>query len=463
MAINDGFYWCKNVLKKQLKLALGIYLSIAIVLSPIFLMSSANAANLNGWQVGVSGYLGGGKVGLEAVKDVMLNGQKHTKRSTSSLSVPALRVAKVLAGGVGAVALAEAVTMLLGAGVDWVLDPANSRVLYTDPQNPIPPTDPSVQYIYESSSAIGSVRQFSSLNLLCSYIKSVRNFSASDTCSLDTNQDGTVSGRVVVVGSNGVSYGQFGSRVANPAYNPSADKPEENQKSIPLTTVAAQVISNADSHSNPDQRRAAVATVEAAAQDIINEAEQDDSKSRPLTTPLESNASTATTESATGTATKPNTANPQAPPEVADIALEFPVFCSWAPTVCQAAQVVISFPPTLTNWWETAKGKAESWASSISESWAVAKEWATSEPQKDSNEFEFEDLNIDADQVNLSGSNTCPQDSVSFSVMGKSVTLDMPYQPVCDALSFFKPAVLLVGAVASVYIVAGVRKEEDQA
>jgi hypothetical protein len=47
--------------------------------------------------------------------------------------------------------------------------------------------------------------------------------------------------------------------------------------------------------------------------------------------------------------------------------------------------------------------------------------------------------------------------------MGKSVTLDMPYQPVCDALNFFKPAVLLVGAVASVYIVAGVRtKEEDQ-
>ena len=69
-----------------------------------------------------------------------------------------------------------------------------------------------------------------------------------------------------------------------------------------------------------------------------------------------------------------------------------------------------------------------------------------------------------ADKVNLSASSTCPQDSVSFSVMGKSVTLDMPYQPVCDALTFFKPAVLLVGAVASVYIVAGVRtKEEDQA
>ena len=93
-----------------------------------------------------------------------------------------------------------------------------------------------------------------------------------------------------------------------------------------------------------------------------------------------------------------------------------------------------------------------------------ATDWATSEPQqKDPENLEFEDLELDASDVNLTASGSCPQDSVSFSVMGKSVTLDMPYQPVCDALNFFKPAVLLVGAVASVYIVAGVRtKEEDQ-
>jgi hypothetical protein len=222
-----------------------------------------------------------------------------------------------------------------------------------------------------------------------------------------------------------------------------AETPEE-EKTIPLETVAQKVISNAAGGDASAQQ-----AIVAAAQDIINEAETDQTKARPIVNQLEANAETATQE--------------EAPP--LDLSLEFPKFCSWAPVVCEAAQVVLTFPNTLTEWWETANTKAEEWALSISEAWAAAKEWATSEPEEqDSNELEFEDLNIDADQVNLSGSSTCPQDSVSFSLMGKSVTLDMPYQPVCDALNFFKPAVLLVGAVASVYIVAGVRtKEEDQA
>ena len=52
MAINDGIHRFKDVLKKQIGVAFRIYLSIAIILSPLYLMSAANAAGLGGWSLG---------------------------------------------------------------------------------------------------------------------------------------------------------------------------------------------------------------------------------------------------------------------------------------------------------------------------------------------------------------------------------------------------------------------------
>ena len=47
-------------------------------------------------------------------------------------------------------------------------------------------------------------------------------------------------------------------------------------------------------------------------------------------------------------------------------------------------------------------------------------------------------------------------------LMGQTYTIELPYQPVCDALTFFKPAVLAVGAITSAFIVAGINvKGED--
>lgn len=449
MAFNDGFYWYKNVLKKQLKLASRIYLSIAIVLAPIFLMSSANAANIGGWNIS-NGVNQGASVVYDATKNVVINGSNFLKKSWVKITPTASGVAKVLARGGAGYALSVAVEQILGA-VDWVLDPANNRIVYKEPN------DNNIPKLWQTSSVAGTNAA-----------------SAADSCSkygavlLANNPNTSYKDFVVVYGSNGrpscVSNKGKGisftmSQVNNPAYDPAA---EEEEKYLPLDTVAQKVISNAAGGD-----AAAQSAVGSAAADIINEAEKDDAKARPIAAQAEANAETKPADQTAAEKaneaqgqSKPNTANPEA----TDLSLTFPIFCNWAPTICEAAQTVISFPQTLTNWWETGKSKTEEWALSISESWAAAKEWATSEPQeKEPENLDIEDLNIDADQVNLSGSSTCPQDSVSFSVMGKSVTLDMPYQPVCDALNFFKPAVLLVGAVASVYIVAGVRtKEEDQ-
>lgn len=436
MAINDGFYWYKNVLKKQLKLASRIYLSIAIVLAPIFLMSSANAANVGGWTLGGAVAQGASTV-YDATKNVVINGKKYIKESSVKITPTASQVAKVLARGGAGYALSVAVEQLLGS-VDWVLDPANNQIKYKVP---------------------GETSQ------TCTYGgQSCNNYCAIQAANSGRTDGGAVQYTDSYYGTRWFCKTEDGFRYALiTGAQTGTSTSEEEEKSIPLETVAQKVISNAAGGDASAQQ-----ATTAAAADIVAEAENDNTKARPIVSQAEANATTKPADAAeaekaneaTGEA-KPNTANPEA----TDLSLTFPIFCNWAPTICEAAQTVISFPQTLTNWWETGKSKAEEWALSISESWAAAKEWATSEPQeKEPENLDIEDLNIDADQVNLSGSNNCPQDSVSFSVMGKSVTLDMPYQPVCDALNFFKPAVLLVGAVASVYIVAGVRtKEEDQA
>ena len=98
MAINDGFYRYKNVLKKQLKLASRIYLSLAIVLSPIFFINSANASTLaggSGWRV-ASTVANGIGVTVNGVKDVMVNGAKKTMTGVANLTPTAGQVGKFM-------------------------------------------------------------------------------------------------------------------------------------------------------------------------------------------------------------------------------------------------------------------------------------------------------------------------------------------------------------------------------
>jgi hypothetical protein len=240
----------------------------------------------------------------------------------------------------------------------------------------------------------------------------------------------------------GSSYTDTASETIQQVPNPNYDQSkEEEKKTVPLSELGQQVIDQAQSEAQVGNPAVPIATpvTQAAAAAVVGEAATDEAQARPIVAELDKSPAIPTTETAVGEIAPPTT-NPQTgQPNPTPLSLEFPVFCSWAPTMCVLADKV---QQAITD----------------------ATDWATTEPQqKDPENLEFEDLELDASDVNLTASGSCPQDSVSFSVMGKSVTLDMPYQPVCDALNFFKPAVLLVGAVASVYIVAGVRtKEEDQ-
>jgi len=432
MAINDGFYRYKNVLKKQLKLASRIYLSIAIVLSPIFFINSANASSLaggSGWRVAstVSNGIG---VTVNGVKDVMVNGAKKTMTGVANVTPTAGQVGKFIGKNLGAAAVIGAMDLLLD-GVDYVLDPANNSVTYHP--NITEYDHPSNQYYYQLAYGSPAIK-YSSIEPLCTEAFKRGGWNDGKTgngysCVLQGNQ-------VIGVSPYG-EMGQMGYRVSNPAYDPT--NTENQPKTVPLVNIGQQVIDQAQEEVKTGNPAVPIATpvTQAAATAVVGEAATDETQARPITAELDKSAAIPTDQTAVGEIAPPTTNPDTGQPNPTPLSLDFPVFCSWAPSMCILADKV---QQAITD----------------------ATDWATSEPQqKDPENLEIEDLEIDASDVNLTATSNCPQDSVSFSVMGNSVTLDMPYQPVCDALNFFKPAVLLVGAVASVYIVAGVRTKEE--
>ena len=434
------------------QIALRLLLSFVIAVSPIILINSANAANVGGWSLGNPVAQGASTV-YDATKNVVINGKKFIKESSVKITPNASQVSKVLARGVAGYALSVAVEQLLGA-VDWVLDSANNQIVYKKPRDITDPNDPALQYYYiDSYTPSASGVKFTSLSAACSSILKSRGWKAG------IDADCILSGNRIVltpVGKPTSSFGDHGYRIANPAYNPAAEKDEE--KTLPLDAVAAQVISNAEA----DDTNAQSATTAAAA-DIVNEAEKDNTKSRPIASQAEANATTKPADAAesdkandaTGQS-KPNTANP----DVTDLSITFPIFCNWAPTVCEAAQTVISFPQTLTNWWETGKSKAEEWATSIAHAWAAVKDWATTEKQNDSTEIEIEKPQQETVDTDISFNASCPAPYTlaSFTAFGSSHNWTIDFSEMCSAITMFvRPVVIAMGALSAALIIGGVR------
>ena len=146
-----------------------------------------------------------------------------------------------------------------------------------------------------------------------------------------------------------------------------------------------------------------------------------------------------------------------------DLSLEFPVFCGWAPLVCEAAQVVISFPQTLTNWWETANSKAEEWALSISEAWTAAKEWATTEKDSEDTEVDVEQLDLEAESVDINLASGCPAPVVFIDsdFYGQPFKIEFSFDGFCSILSdWVRPILISLGAFIAALILGGVKVNE---
>jgi len=418
-------------------------LSIILTLSQVFIINSANARTVGGWTLG-GGVAQGASVVYNGTKELMINGADYIKKGTAKVTPNAAQVAKVLRGGAAGYALSIAVEQLLGA-VDWVLDPANNQIVYTPDASPTQPNPniPKFWLIQDKYINPGQIG-FSNVAAACTFLIGKKLWSTSQVVS-----------SVVATHSGCMTYNNTGSLfgsvglvyVSNPAYDPAK---EEEKKTLPLETVAQKVISNAES----GDTNAQAATTTAAA-DIVAEAETDSTKARPIVQQLESTAQTTpkdeTAADNAGTANGESTANPDT--GATDLKLEFPVFCNWAPSVCEAAQVVISFPQTLINWWETA-------TTSISEAWASVKEWVKpQEPVETDTKVEVEP-SVEPPTQNdyLQWNAYCPFTAKSddISINGETSALSSDLTSWCTMASEIKPFVLLAGALASLMIVSGV-------
>ncbi|MEN8392534.1 hypothetical protein ABFP25_15635 [Acinetobacter indicus] len=451
---------------------------VTVILIYIFYFNSittAYAANVGGWNLSNPVAQGASTV-YDATKNVLINGKDFVKNSWVKITPNASQVAKVLARGGAGYALSVAVEQLIGA-VDWVLDPANNQIKYYVDNVPDNCSTSScdqflnIYYVnnyqsfgYFPSPERAALEDYKRIggwqdnwsnprNANCT----VRSDGSTYDCTYTVDYQGKPQQRTTIIRA-----------VANPNYDPEA---EREQKTLPLETVAAQVISNAES--DTDKRAAAQVATTAAAADIVNEAETDDTKARPIANQAEANAETkpADPDAAAGANSGSATATPQADPVTGqqapptDISLEFPIFCNWAPTVCQAAQVVISFPQTLTGWWESANQKADQWVNSISEAWQQVRDYFKEEaPPNDSTEVEFvEPVPPVVDAPSFSWNAYCPFSARTdqISVDGNTVSLESDLTSWCEMAVEVRPFILFAGAWISYLIISGFRMGGD--
>ena len=423
-----------------MKTIIKILICLSLIYTPMF----ANAA-VGGWDLKNPVAQGASTV-YDATKNVVINGKNYIKDSWVKITPTASQVSKVLARGGAGYALSVAVEQLIGA-VDWVLDPANNRIIYYE-NDPNDLAKLNQLWIIVGCGAVDKCiargEAFSSASNACNYYASKWGYTVKNINS--------ISSTVAECKFKETSSGQYVRLEPNPIYDPDS-KPEE--KYLPLPTVAQKVISNAEA----GDVNAQVAT-SAAAADIVAEAEKDDAKARPIASQAEANATTKPADAAEAEKAneaqgeaKPNEANPDA----TDLSITFPIFCNWAPTICEAAQVVISFPQTLTGWWESANQKADDWATSISQ--AYEDFMRDDELPNDDTTLDISEIPTPELQENaISWGAACPADvSIPISMQGVSSTLVFSWGPWCQLLSIIKPAIIASAYIGAAFIVLGLR------
>ena len=228
------------------------------------LMMSPTVSPLGGWSITNSTTMGASTL-IDAAKD--------TRVSAALVTPNAKQVAEVLRGGVAGVALAITVDQLLGA-VDWVLDPANSQIVYKPLTcDVLSECSPQYEYFWNRPPFTSSF--FVKPEEVCELIGAKKN---QTVIQLDkTFQNGILVGVMCRMRTAYGSPDQWSlNRVKNTFYDPNTP-----QKTLSLEAVAKQIISNADTGSLDAQ----VAT-NAATQNILNDAVQ----AEPVVQELENNA-----------------------------------------------------------------------------------------------------------------------------------------------------------------------------
>lgn len=379
----------------------------------------ANAASLGGWTLGGS-VVNGASVILNGSKELILNGASKIANGTAKITPNAAQVSKALAGGAAAVALDLAIKELLGA-VDYVLDPANNSITYSQ----------GSKYIYQTR-ALGAYYKniADAANATCTE----KGWGTATSYSKFATQTTSPYESWTANCSNGYTYQFY--LVDNPSSTGNSEP-----KSLPLSTVASQVISMAEGGNSSAQQ-----AIKAAADTIIAEAETDSTKARPIVSQFEQTSTIETSETATSTSETTSTANPEQT-ATTDTTTSFPVFCNWAPTLCQAANVVIQKP-------------AE-WAESIKAAYDDAVDYFKPEPDNSDSELDIDQTTEIEPNTTISFSTSCPAKiPLTFNWNGSTLDFSFDFTIWCEAIStYVYPIVVSLGSLHALYIVAGVRQD----
>jgi hypothetical protein len=419
-------------------------LVIIVSISFIFNTQSSQASTLaggSGWRV-ASTLSNGIGVTVNGVKDIIVNGASKTVTGVANVTPTAGQVGKFIGKNVAVAAVVGAVDLLLD-GVDWVIDEGGKVTKKPtdtdscgDSNCQFAPTFYKCNYTNYSSCNKNYSSPSAAVN---AFLKEFGSTASVTTCNTST-RDCDLSGST-----------PFGSQISfnsssNPNYNPAAPLPanvpinDKEGKPLTLTSLGQMVIDQAETEVKTGNPAVPIATpvTQAAATAVVGEAATDETQARPITAELDKSAAIPTTETAVGEIAPPTTNPDTGQPNPTPLSLDFPVFCSWAPSLCLMADKV---------------------QQSISD---VAAEYADKPQENNDTKLEIpepEQIEVDTD-ISFGGS--CPTPLTSqVNFMGINETIEFSFEPVCEIAQFIKPVVISISAFSAALIVAGIRTEDD--
>ncbi|HGW3827942.1 TPA: virulence factor TspB C-terminal domain-related protein [Acinetobacter baumannii] len=417
-------------MRKLLKQINVIILSFVLIFVPTYVFATSVSAE--GWSV-TKRLVQGATTFYDGTKNIVLNGKNYAATGAAAITPTAAQVSKMIVRTGAVLAVDLAIKALIGA-VDYTMDPANNQVKYkviNDP-NSIPPY---AQYYYADPTRTKFCSSIATCNIVVSEMAKPNGWTNTGCVAEST---GRLACRLTRDSSTTTQYMD---RYVNPNYDPNA-VPNEEERALPYSAVASQIISDAVA-----EKADGKAYVSSVADTAL---EQDEQKqivpATDVINQLDNSQGIPTSNTAQGAATpKPieGTPDPTQPqPTPYDITINFPIFCSWAPSVCQAAQVAINFPAKVDKWIEglfyNTKGL----------------------PEYDNKTDLFIHEQPEIKHVSINWGSVCPAPvTVPLSFMGISREITVVnYQYICDYAWIIKASVNMVASISAVYIVAG-RKE----
>ncbi|MDC4816139.1 hypothetical protein NQ849_02385 [Acinetobacter baumannii] len=440
--------YCVKVIKDNFKLITWLQIFIIAITPNFIFYQTANATTVSaeGWSV-TKRLVQGATTFYDGAKNVVLNGKSYAATGAAAITPTASQVSKMIVRTGAVLAVDLAIKSLIGA-VSYVMDPANNRVKYYVKPDAQDPNAPDVKYYLVVSAApdfpdlLGKKITLTD-NSLCASL-SLKTNNASSTFTTATLVRDPGNGNYyckAVMESGSIRYVVSFDLLSNPNYDPNST-PREEEKYLPYDAVASQIMS--DAVADKAEGKAYVSSVADTA------LEQDEQKqivpASDVTQQLNNSQAiptngtgTGTATPTTGTGTGTGTGDPTAQPQPYDITINFPIFCNWAPTVCQAAQAGINYVASYTKDVD-----------------ALKKEYGDN-PKFDDKPLEF-DKDPATPDTTISFGGGCPAPlNAPYSFMGIFGSIEIPFTPFCKIAEVSKPVIIAVSAYFAALIIGGIR------